>query len=69
MVTVDGKEVPTFKADYGFVGFKLSAGSHTVTATYQLPLLPQGIACSCAGIVLGAFLCARGRRKVGTHMR
>lgn len=69
VVTVDGKEVPTFKADYGFVGFKLSAGSHTVTATYQLPLLPQGIACSCAGIVLGAFLCARGQRKVGAHMR
>lgn len=50
-VAVDGAEVETFTANYGFVGFVLPAGSHEVTATYELRGLGVGLVCTCVGAV------------------
>lgn len=53
-ITVDGSEVETFTADYGFIGFVLPAGSHQVVATYELAGLNLGIACSAVGVLATA---------------
>lgn len=57
-ISVDGVEVETFTADYGFIGFELSAGAHEVTATYELAGSRTGLVMSAAGIVLAAAGCA-----------
>lgn len=50
-VFVDGTEVETFCADYGFIGFTLGAGSHEIVATYEQFGLAPGLVCSLAGVV------------------
>lgn len=56
-IYVDGAEVDTFSADYGFIGFSLTAGAHEVVASYEQLGLKPGIACSLAGVVL-TTICA-----------
>lgn len=53
-VTVDGNTVETFRADYGFIGFKIPAGAHKVEATYHLAFLREGAALSLVGIIATA---------------
>lgn len=48
-VSVDGAEVETFRADYGFVGFIVPEGEHTVEATYSLAGFAPGCAMTAAG--------------------
>lgn len=63
-ITVDGVEVETFKADYGFIGFTVDAGTHEVKATYHLAGLGVGGAMSAAGAALAAASAvAIGRRR------
>lgn len=61
-ITVDGKEVETFTANYGFVGFTLPAGSHEISASYELAGLVPGLVCTCAGL-LATAVCAVVIRK------
>lgn len=56
-VTVDGEEVETFRADIGFIGFRLPAGEHVVTAHYECPGLGLGLRASAFGCVLLALAC------------
>ena len=66
-VSVDGQEVETFCANYGFIGFKLPAGEHTVRATFvPRGLLPGGLMCL-VGLVLAAIACRIGRRQPQQH--
>lgn len=61
-VRIDGKEVPTFKANFGLIGFYLPAGSHAFSASYRPAMLPQGAATSAVGALLalvGALLARR----------
>lgn len=63
-VLVDGSEVESFRANYGFVGFFLPAGEHHV----QLGFTPAGLGVGClmslAGLASCLALCLVGRRKV-----
>ncbi|WP_277259830.1 YfhO family protein [Olegusella massiliensis] len=52
IIRIDGQEVPTFKANYGFVGFKLSAGTHVIQAHHQPAALLIGAFVSAAGVIL-----------------
>lgn len=58
-VTVDNSAVDTFRADYGFIGFRLSAGQHTLRASYSPAGLPAGIALTVLGIAFACLLCLR----------
>ena len=64
VVRVDGEEVPTFRANYGFVGFSLSKGRHDVEAYYRPAGLFAGGAASGVGLLL-ACLGALLARRVG----
>lgn len=46
---VDGKETKIVRADYGFLGLKLTPGSHEITFFYQAPGLKAGILLSLMG--------------------
>ena len=50
-VLVDGQEVDTTRTNYGFIGFAVPAGMHTIEASYTAPNLGLGAAISCAGLV------------------
>lgn len=41
-LTVDGKQTPTQKVDTGFVGAKVSGGTHRIKLTYETPGLSAG---------------------------
>ncbi|MDO4849111.1 MAG: YfhO family protein [Coriobacteriia bacterium] len=56
-VYVDGEEVETFRADYGFVGFVVEPGEHEFTAVYQTEGASTGAMLSVAGAVVTA-VCA-----------
>lgn len=53
-VYVDGGEVETFRADYGFVGFVVEAGEHEFTAVYQTEGASTGAMLSAAGVAVTA---------------
>lgn len=65
-IFVDGKEVETFTADYGFIGFTLAAGDHEITASYELAGARVGLVCTGIG-ALGtagmAYLIHRSSRR------
>lgn len=76
IVRIDGKEVTTFKANYGFVGFKLTSGTHTIEAYHRPAQLAVGAGVSAVGLVLliaGTHLttCTRQlpRRQSAQHLR
>lgn len=50
-ITVDGTEVDTFRANYGFIGFTCNAGEHTVVARYTPPNLIAGAICAAIGSI------------------
>lgn len=54
-ITVDGSEVETFTANYGFIGFELPAGTHEVVATYELAGFHAGLFLTAGGIVLAGI--------------
>ena len=56
-IYIDGQRVKTFRANYGFVGFRVPSGEHTIEARYYLAGLDEGIALSCVGATL-TTLCA-----------
>ena len=49
---VDGKAVPTFRTNYGFIGVALKPGSHHVSLVYRPTGANVGGAMSAAGLVL-----------------
>ena len=53
-ITVDGQEVETFTANYGFIGFALPAGAHEVVASYELKGFVPGLVLTGAGVVATA---------------
>lgn len=57
-VTVDGKSVDAFKADYGFVGFFIPSGSHSVVVKYQTEGIKLGAMLSLVGVAATAISCA-----------
>ncbi len=57
-ISVDGAEVETFTANYGFIGFALPQGTHEITATYELAGFKTGAIMSGAGVVLAGIGCA-----------
>jgi uncharacterized membrane protein YfhO len=61
-VLVDGEEVETFRANYGFSGFVVEAGAHEVTAFYQLDGLMPGCICSGVGLVFVVACAILARR-------
>ena len=68
-VSVDGAEVETFRADYGFVGFIVPGGEHTVEADYSVAGLGVGCTMTAAG-ALGTIACAvalKGRSRHSTQ--
>lgn len=67
-VTVDGQPVELFRANIGFIGFKVPSGIHTVEAHYEVPGLNTGLCVSAAGVVLLLLACgaiaAKGKKTV-----
>lgn len=57
-VYVDGQEVETYRANYGFIGFTLSAGEHSFAMRYEAPNAKLGITLAVCGAAAGAAICA-----------
>ena len=53
-IYVDGQEVPTFRADLGFIGFNVKAGMHTIQARYTAAGTTLGWALTVLGVVIAA---------------
>lgn len=51
-VYVDGEEVETFRADYGFVGFVVESGEHEFTAAYRTEGAATGAMLTAAGVAV-----------------
>lgn len=66
-VTVDGSPVETFRANYGFIGFVLPAGTHQIAASYTPDGATGGIAMSLAGLGLGCASCLLTFRRTRQH--
>lgn len=49
---VDGKAVPTFRTNYGFIGVALKPGSHHVSLSYRPVGASAGLAVAMTGLVL-----------------
>jgi uncharacterized membrane protein YfhO len=63
MVQVDGKLVKTYQVNGMYLGVLLTAGNHTVTASYETPGLKSG------GIVSSGALVLTGCSVVGIGLR
>ena len=59
-VLVDGREVDTFRANYGFIGFAVGAGTHEVTAYFEPNGLREGCYLSAAGLIATCITGAAG---------
>ena len=61
-ITIDGEEVDTFRANYGFIGFKVPAGNHRIEASF----VPKGARIGCllmaAGVLFSLVCCVAGHR-------
>ena len=64
-ITVDGTKVETFRANYGFYGFTLEPGAHTIEAEYHLAGLIPGIALTVVGALLTVVACVLFGRHEG----
>lgn len=63
VVNVDDEPVDTFRANYGFIGFTVSAGEHSVAAHYEAPNVNPALTICCIGIVLAIYNCLCGIRQ------
>ena len=68
-MSIDGAEVETFRADYGFVGFIVPEGEHTVEASYSVAGLGAGCAMTAAGALgtIGCIVALKGRSRHSTQ--
>lgn len=64
-VLVDGREVETFRANYGFIGLAVPAGTHEVVAYFEPNGLRTGCCLSALGLLAACASCAVGRRLSG----
>ena len=64
-VRVDGAPVQTYRCDWGFVGFMVPAGEHSVSVAYRVRNLGVGLACLAAGLALTVGSCVVGTRRRG----
>lgn len=62
-VIVDGNEVPTFRANYGFYGFQLAAGTHTFKAYYTVAGGRTGLLAGMGG-VCATILCVLALKRI-----
>lgn len=65
-ISIDGKSVPHFTANYGFIGFELTSGTHKIQARYVPTMLGVGSLMSITGLILTIFsatLVARCQRQ------
>lgn len=56
-VFVDGSPAETYRANYGFIGFTVSAGEHSIEAYYEAPNAKISVMIGSAGIVLTVLSC------------
>ena len=56
-VCVDGAEVETFRVNYGFIGFTVPAGDHTITAHFEASNLSVACVLTGTGVILGIVTC------------
>ena len=56
-VTVDGVEVDTYRCNYGFVGFTVSAGEHTIEAHFEPSNVRVAAALAAVGLAGGVAAC------------
>lgn len=59
IVKIDGEEVQTFRANFGFIGFYLSPGLHTVEAHYSIQGFALGAILSALGALIALLVCLR----------
>ena len=65
-VMVDGERVETFRANYGFIGFVVKGGKHTIDLVYRPKMVLVGAAISVVGLLLGLWSAWRvGRGHAG----
>lgn len=67
--TVDGKEVPTYRADYNLIGIPMPAGARTISLRYHDPAVTTGRIITIVALIialagLGAGLAAQRRPSV-----
>ena len=65
-MSVDGAEVETFRADYGFVGFIVPEGEHAVEASFSVAGIGAGCAMTAAGAV-GTIACVVALKERSRH--
>ena len=56
-VFVDGPPAETYRANYGFIGFTVSAGEHSIEAYYEAPNAKISVMIGSAGVVLTVLSC------------
>lgn len=72
-VKVDGQQMETIRANYGFIAFPVEAGTHEVTLAYHLAGLETGCLFSAAGALATGIGCLliyranRGEERVRRH--
>lgn len=64
-VLVDGQEVDTFRANYGFIGFKVSSGYHTIEASFSPAGLKTGTVLAAIGALTALASCVVGAKLNG----
>lgn len=56
-VFVDGSPVETFRANYGFIGFTVSAGQHSIAAHFEAPNAHISVMVAGLGVLLTVISC------------
>lgn len=56
VLTVDGERVDTFRVDFGFVGFVVGEGVHSIEASYEVPGLALGVVLASVGLATGVVV-------------
>ena len=60
---VDGQETEILKANYTFMGLKLSEGHHQIVFKYHVPYLAEGIIVSFASLFVTAVIIVVQKRR------
>lgn len=63
VIKIDGQEVETYRANYGFIGFTIDAGEHTIEANYEAPNAKVGAFLAAIGLVSGVSICVLHKKK------